>query len=125
MMRFLRSSSIRCWCTKKGRASPSSTRWWSGNRRVGKGALAPCPPCIHDVTRGSGHASPCPRYDACRGPVACRPYNVGSQPPEIRDAAFGGGLDALLEILSRAQFRLLDEFVIGRGQHALGKASAH
>jgi hypothetical protein len=30
---------------------------------VGKGALAPCPPCISKFDGNGGHASLCPPYD--------------------------------------------------------------
>src|ERR1700722_10183704 len=38
---------------------------------------------------------------------------VGLPPPEIRDPALGGGLDAFLEVLRDAQPVLLDQFVVG------------
>src|SRR5580704_9144717 len=41
---------------------------------------------------------------------------------EVRDAAFGDGLDAFLEIVGDAQPVLLDQLVIGSGEHAVGKA---
>src|SRR6202140_2854976 len=58
------------------------------------------------------------------------PYRVeamrdSSPPPEIRDAAFGGGLDAFLEVFGGAQPGLFGELVIGRGHHAVGEAGAH
>src|SRR6202044_440356 len=46
-------------------------------------------------------------------------------PPEIRDPALGGGLDAFLEILGGAQPVLFDQFMVGGGQHAVGEAGAH
>src|SRR5207302_7654749 len=33
-------------------------------RRVGKGALAPCPPSVRGVVVNGGHASLCPPYDS-------------------------------------------------------------
>src|SRR5215470_11483301 len=46
---------------------------------------------------------------------------AGALPPlEIGGATLGGGLDAFLEVLGGAQPVLLDQFVIGRGQHAVG-----
>src|SRR5450755_3139485 len=44
---------------------------------------------------------------------------------EVRDAAFGGGFDAFLEIFGGAQLGLLDQLVVGGGQHAVGEAGAH
>src|SRR5258708_36251270 len=43
------------------------------NTRVGKGALAPCPPLLN-VAQCGGHASLCPSYESLRiRPYACRP----------------------------------------------------
>ena len=63
---------------------------------------------------------PGPRLMACPGMTS-----PGSTALEIRDAAFGGGLDAFLEILGGAQLVLLDQFVVGGGEHAVGEAGAH
>ena len=46
-------------------------------------------------------------------------------PLEIRDAALCRRLDAFLEVFRGAQLVLLDQFVIGRGEHAVGEAGAH
>src|SRR6185437_10672562 len=44
---------------------------------------------------------------------------------KVRHTPFGGGFDAFLEILGDAQLVLLDQFVVGRGQHAVGEIAAH
>src|SRR5258706_864975 len=59
------------------------------------------------------------------GMTAVEARRLASPSPEIRNAAFGGGFDAFLEIFGGAQFGLLDQFVIGGGEHAVGEAGAH
>ena len=56
-------------------------------RRVGKGALAPCPPCHQSI--GGGHAPLCPPYAICASvphPLAQR--NAPTSPPHAVFAVF-------------------------------------
>src|SRR4029077_10664252 len=62
---------------------------------------------------------------AHRGMTAVEVRLLPSPSPEIRDAALFGGFDAFLEIFGGAEFGLLDQFVIGGGEHAVGEAGAH
>src|SRR5947209_17460327 len=46
-------------------------------RRVGKGALAPCPPSIQTVVANGGHASLCPPF--CNGPRLVNPFALSAR----------------------------------------------
>ena len=99
-MRSRRSSSIRCWCIPRGRASPSSMRWWWGE--VASSPVVPAKAGTHNHNVSDGKEAVFPgalsagrgvwvrigarRERRCAAGVTC-PGRRKSPPPEIGDAA--------------------------------------
>src|ERR1700733_8479156 len=66
------------------------------------------------------------RPQAAYGHLLPQGEKVKSSPSlEISDAALFGRLDTFLEVFGGAQPRLLGKFVVGGGEHTVGKPGAH